>query len=135
MKTVIAGVRQVGAPGQELRPLYYTEICWIMDTLDDYHKIFPITEVISGTALGVDRVGELWAAHRNIPIVPFIPDWNKQGKKAGHLRNAEMAEYGEALVAFWDNFSSGTKNMIDNMKKRNKMATIYNLTYELEVKK
>jgi len=39
------------------------------------------------------------------------------GKAAGFIRNAEMAEYADALIAFWDGRSKGTKHMIDLAKK------------------
>ena len=40
------------------------------------------------------------------------------GKKAGYLRNVDMAEYADALVAFWDGKSKGTGHMIDIVLKR-----------------
>ena len=72
-----------------------------------------ITEVVSGTARGVDKLGERWAAENNIPIKRFPADWNKHDKRAGYLRNVEMAEYADALIAIWDGESKGTKHMID----------------------
>ena len=49
----------------------------------------------------------------------FIPQWDKYGKKAGYLRNVEMAENANALIAFWDGKSKGTKHMIDIATERN----------------
>lgn len=48
-----------------------------------------------------------------IPVIHFPANWDKHGKSAGHIRNAEMAKYADALVAFWDGKSKGTKGMID----------------------
>jgi hypothetical protein len=95
---------------------------------------FKITEVVSGRARGVDRLGERWARANDIPIAYFSADWdnvdtpgaviktNKYGKKynavAGHWRNEKMAKYAEALIAIWDGKSSGTKNMIDLARER-----------------
>jgi hypothetical protein len=76
-----------------------------------------ITEVVSGTARGADRTGEQWASENNVPVKRFPADWDKHGKRAGYLRNADMAEYAEALVAFWDGQSRGTKHMIDLAEK------------------
>ena len=45
------------------------------------------------------------------------PDWDKYGKSAGYIRNTEMAEAGDILVAFWDGKSKGTEHMINIMKK------------------
>ena len=81
---------------------------------------FDITEVVSGGAIGVDEYGELWAETNAIPVQRFIPDWQKHGKKAGPIRNGQMAEYGDALIAIWDGVSPGTKDMIAQMKRRRK---------------
>lgn len=76
---------------------------------------FDVTEVVSGTARGVDRLGERWAAEHGIPVAPFPAQWkvgSKQNFGAGLLRNAMMADYADALVAIWDGESRGTKHMI-----------------------
>ena len=68
--------------------------------------------IISGGARGADQLGEDWAERRMIPVEQFIPNWDTHGKKAGYLRNADMADEGDILVAFWDGESKGTKSMI-----------------------
>ena len=70
-------------------------------------------EIVSGTARGADTLGELYASHNQIPVARFPADWRKYGKSAGYKRNAQMAEYADVLVAFWDGESRGTKHMID----------------------
>ena len=51
----------------------------------------------------------------------FPANWDLYGKKAGYLRNIEMANYAleknGMLFAFWDGLSKGTKHMIDIAKK------------------
>jgi hypothetical protein len=47
----------------------------------------------------------------------FPADWDTHGRAAGVIRNKQMAEYGDMLIAFWDGESKGTKNMIDTSKK------------------
>lgn len=81
-------------------------------------KVNPITEIVSGGARGADRVGEFIAKCNNIPVKRFIPDWDGLGKKAGHVRNREMGNYADALLAFWDGQSKGTKGMIDYATKK-----------------
>lgn len=87
----------------------------------------PITEVVSGGAAGVDRFGEQLAREDGIPIKVFPADWNSHGKAAGPIRNREMAEYGDALVAVWDGKSRGTKNMIDEAKAKNRPVYIHTI--------
>ena len=91
-------------------------------TLDNFQQEYGnITEVISGTAIGVDKLGEQYANENNIPIKRFVPDWQGLGKKAGHVRNRKMGDYAKEhngmLVAFWDKQSRGTKGMIDYATK------------------
>ena len=76
-----------------------------------------ITEVLSGTAPGADRHGERWAKEKGIPLRLFPADWEKHGKRAGFIRNHEMAKNADALVAIWDGKSRGTANMIAEAEK------------------
>jgi hypothetical protein len=78
-----------------------------------------LSEVISGTATGVDKLGEQWANAKNIPIKRMPADWSI-GKHAGHVRNREMAEYADFAIILWDGQSPGTKGMIKEMKRINK---------------
>jgi len=74
-------------------------------------------EIVSGTAGGVDRLGEAYAYSRGFAVKRFPADWESHGNSAGVIRNAEMAEYADAAIIFWNGVSKGTKNMIENMKK------------------
>lgn len=83
--------------------------------------------VISGTARGADRLGERVAKECQYELSRFPADWNKFGKSAGYIRNAEMAKFAISdesfgvLIAFWDGSSRGTKHMI-NLAKEYKLA-------------
>ena len=85
---------------------------------------YTITEVVSGTANGVDRLGEQWARDNNIPYKRFPANWDHYGKAAGPIRNREMAEYADAAIVVWNGSSSGTKNMIQEMTKREKPCKV-----------
>ncbi len=74
--------------------------------------------IISGTARGADRLGERYAKERGFQLRRFPADWEQHGKSAGHIRNAKMADNADALIAFWDGESRGTKNMIDNARRK-----------------
>ena len=78
---------------------------------------FEVTEVVSGRARGVDTLGEAWAATRGIPVKAFPADWNRYRNGAGPIRNKQMAEYAEALVALLYPDSRGTQNMIAQAQK------------------
>lgn len=69
-------------------------------------------EIVSGCAKGADTLGEIYAHERGYSITQFPAEWDRFGGRAGFIRNEEMAQYADALIAFWDNKSNGTRNMI-----------------------
>jgi hypothetical protein len=76
------------------------------------------TEIVSGGARGVDRLGERYARQRGLPCKVFPAQWDKYGKSAGPIRNAEMAKYADYGVAVWDGVSRGTAHMVSLMEGR-----------------
>jgi hypothetical protein len=83
-----------------------------------------ITSIVSGGSFGADTLGEKYAKENNIPTTIFLPDWNKHGKKAGFLRNTDIINESELVVAFWDNSSKGTLDSITKAQKANKKVLI-----------
>jgi len=77
-----------------------------------------VTEIVSGGARGVDRLGERYARQYGILCKIFPAQWAKYGKSAGPLRNAEMAKYADYGVAVWDGVSRGTAHMLKLMEGR-----------------
>jgi len=70
-------------------------------------------QIISGTANGADKLGEVYAKENNLELLRFPADWNTYGKGAGYIRNKQMAENATHCLCFWDSKSKGTKHMID----------------------
>lgn len=68
--------------------------------------------VVCGKARGTDTLGEQYAKERGYAVQYFPADWNRYGKVAGYIRNTTMAKNADALVAFWDGQSPGTRHMI-----------------------
>ena len=50
----------------------------------------------------------------------------KFGKSAGFRRNEQMAEFADALIAFWDGKSHGTKHMIDTATEKGMNVSVVN---------
>jgi len=92
--------------------------CWL-DKIDYYlkNKDPDKIEMVTGCAKGADQIPYFYNTWYGYSIKEFPADWNKYGKPAGYIRNKEMAEYSDALIAFWDGKSNGTKHMIDLAKK------------------
>lgn len=76
------------------------------------------TAIICGEARGADSLGRKYAEEHGIAVESFPANWKKYGRSAGYIRNQEMADHADALIAFWDGKSRGTKNMIDIAKKK-----------------
>lgn len=74
-------------------------------------------EIVSGGASGADALGEQYAKERGYHIKRFNAEWDKYGYSAGPRRNKQMAEYADALLAYWDGHSRGTRNMIELAKE------------------
>jgi len=111
MKAIIAGGRD------------YNNYAYLKQQLDYFreHQFdAKITEIVSGGARGVDSMGEQYAAENDIALKIFPADWKTHGKSAGPIRNRQMADYADILIAVWDGESKGTKNMIDTMHKLKK---------------
>lgn len=90
------------------------------------HQIY----IVSGKARGADSLGEKYANENGLNIMEFPADWGKHGKSAGYKRNLEMAENADALIAFWDGESRGTKHMIDIAKEKNLPTRIIRYKYD-----
>lgn len=104
MKVIIAGSRDI------------TDYNILLEAVREAR--FSITEVVCGKARGVDTLGENLALRNDLKIKYFIPDWDGIGRSAGHVRNRQMGDYADALIAIWDGKSKGTKGMIDYAKKK-----------------
>lgn len=90
---------------------------------------FIVDFIISGGAKGADRYGEIYAFRNNIPTKIFLPDWNQFGKSAGYRRNVQIIDNCDAVIAFWDEESKGTKHSIDIAKDKHKILKI--IRYEI----
>lgn len=109
-RTIIAGSRNFG------------NIKLAYDTLAEYKD--QIKVVICGEAKGADTIGRQWAEENNIPIRSYPADWQKYGQAAGYVRNKQMGDTADMLIAFWDGTSPGTKHMIDYMNELGKEVHI-----------
>ena len=82
------------------------------------NKEIGYVEIVSGGANGADKLGERYANEKGCMLKIFNANWDAYGKSAGYKRNAQMADYGDACVAFWDGKSKGSKHMIDLANKK-----------------
>lgn len=83
-----------------------------------------ITQVVSGTARGVDQSGEIWAERNSIPVIKFPADWDLYQNAAGPIRNEKMGDYADAGIILWDMKSTGAKHMYGYLQKIKKPVTL-----------
>lgn len=82
--------------------------------------------IVSGHARGADTLGERYAQDEGFALEVYPAQWKKLGKQAGYRRNEQMAEVADALIAFWDGESKGTKHMIDIMNNKGLPTKVVN---------
>ena len=119
MKTIIAGSRKF-----EDYDLFFSLLKSSTKAKDTLLKT---NELVSGGARGIDTLGILYGRSINLKVRVFHAQWGTHGRAAGPIRNKQMADYADALIAFWDGKSRGTKNMILEMFKRRKPFHIIRL--------
>lgn len=83
------------------------------------HLPFVPDIIVSGGANGVDNYAKEYAIKNNIPIVEYLPQYGKYGRQAPIMRNIQIVEDCDFLLAFWNGTSRGTKFTIDYAIKRN----------------
>lgn len=86
----------------------------------------PLTEVVSGAAAGADRLGARWGREHGVWVRELVPLWAMHGKKAGFLRNSDIIETSDAVLAFWDGVSSGTRDSIHKARQHGLVVHVVN---------
>ena len=92
----------------------------VLESVEDKSKIV----IITGGARGADKLGIRYANNKQYKLEVHPADWNRYGKLSSFIRNEEMALQANALIAFWDGKSPGTKSMIDVAQKRKLITRI-----------
>lgn len=99
----------------------------LKSTLDEYYP--KISLIVSGGAKGADSLSELYAKEEGIRTLIFKPDWQKFGRAAGMIRNKDIVNNADMVVAFWDGKSRGTKDSIDYGTKLGKVVKVVKFVF------
>ena len=91
---------------------------FVFATIDYYLSNLNKEEIviISGGASGIDSLAELYAATNKIKTEIFKPDWEKYGKGAGVIRNQQIVDKADYLIAI----TTGSKGTADTIKRAEK---------------
>ncbi len=101
----------------------FTMVNRIVNRLLRLKEEYPVFELISGGARGVDKHAEEFAEANQIPLEVIRPI-NPKDKFSYLLRNVEIITKADKILAFWDGKSKGTKFVIDYAKARGKNIEI-----------
>jgi hypothetical protein len=113
VKILVAGSRDIVVPSWKLQ--------YELETIVAFMGVpYPADiEIVTGGARGADASGARWAEEMRFESTVMNADWGKYGKRAGYIRNKQMADYGlDCALIFWDGESRGTKMMIDLLEER-----------------
>ena len=124
MRIIIAGSRTINKESYVETAVAQAFNKWMSENQDEWQN-YIAPEIVSGGAQGVDFLAELYAKKHTLKFTEFKANWKANGRAAGFLRNTQMAEYADALIAVWDGKSKGTFHMMSEMVKRNKPVFIY----------
>lgn len=84
-----------------------------------------VDAIVTGGARGVDRAAEDFARRKGIPCISIRPDYKKHGRGAPIVRDKEIVERADIVIALWDGVSRGTKFTLDYAEKLNKDVRVY----------
>lgn len=110
MKLCIAGSRTLFPTPDDIE----AEVCKIEKIMGRI-----VTALINGGAKGVDTQALLWLeVHRpKVHLVSHLPAYVRYGRHAPLMRNIAMGSESDAVLAFWDGKSTGTRHMVESVAR------------------
>lgn len=81
-------------------------------------------EIISGGAAGIDTLAREYALAHGLRLTELLPEYERYGRRAPLVRNTEIVNRADAVLAFWDGRSHGTRFVIDECGARGVPVTV-----------
>lgn len=104
--------------------------CEKIDFAGNLEAVLNVSEndtIISGGAKGIDTLAANYAKENNLNLIEFLPDYKKNGRAATFIRNREIVDNSNVVVAFWNGKSKGTKYTLDYARKKNKRIIVVSI--------
>ncbi len=83
------------------------------------------SEIVSGGAGGVDFLAKKAAKQLGLKYTCCRPNYSKYGRLAPLVRNSEIVDKADCVLAFWNGYSKGTRHAIGCCIKRRKPFRIF----------
>ena len=90
------------------------------------------SEIVSGGARGIDTLARLAAQKLELPIREFLPDYDSYGKRAPLIRNEQIVDAADYVIAIWDGKSRGTAYTVNLCLKKHVPVRVYPIEHPLE---
>lgn len=132
MRVIIAGSRPPKEIRLKYRPLdrWYKKHEAVVEAAV-HASGFQVDIVIQGEAQGFDTLASRWAEWNSRICYGFPAAWRREDRSidydAGKRRNVEMSKDGDALIAIWDESSTGTAHMISTMLELGKPVFVWSM--------
>lgn len=76
-----------------------------------------VREIVSGGAVGVDSCAAQYAKKNGLKLTEFLPQYDRYGRAAPIVRNKEIVDYADKILAFWNGTSKGSLSVIKYAQK------------------
>ena len=84
-----------------------------------------VTEIITGGARWIDSYAQEIAEKRKLRLTVFLPQYPRYHRGAPLKRNEQIIDHADAVLAFWDGASNGTRQAIAYAEKQHKPLQVY----------
>lgn len=81
-------------------------------------------EIISGGAKGADALAAEYARNNGLKLTVFLPEYEKYGRAAPIVRNKQIVDCADKIIAFWDGSSKGTLSVLKYAEKTGKPCRV-----------
>lgn len=116
MKIAIVGTRNPGVSYQEWESILISKI-----------NASEISLIISGGSKGIDTYAKLFVGRHHIPLMEYLPEYSKYGRKATLRRNTQIVREASTVIGFPSPDSKGTFHSIREAKRLSKRLIVVNI--------
>lgn len=83
-----------------------------------------INTIVSGAAAGADTLAREYAKKHRLMLIEFPADWLNKGRYAGYLRNMDIIDAADVVLAFYDGTSKGTRHSMEITQQQKKLLYV-----------